>query len=89
MPRPSVAEVSPKAGPESGGTEVTITGANFTSGSTVSFGSTPASSVKVNSTSSIVAVAPKASGTVHVSVTTVGGTSMTGSADEFTYIPGV
>jgi IPT/TIG domain len=89
QPAPSVSEISPKTGPESGATEVTITGAHFTSGSAVNFGSTPAASVKVNSASSITAVSPKASGTVHVTVTTAGGTSATSSADEYTYIPGV
>jgi IPT/TIG domain len=88
-PPPTVTEISPKTGPESGSTEVTITGTNFTSGSTVKFGSTAAASVKVNSASSITAVSPKASGTVHVTVTTAGGTSATSSADEYTFIPGV
>jgi hypothetical protein len=82
---PSVTEISPKIGPELGGTEVTITGMNFTSGSTVKFGSTAASSVKFNSSSSITATSPAGTGTVHVTVTTAGGTSATSAADEFTY----
>jgi IPT/TIG domain-containing protein len=86
---PTVTEVAPKTGPESGATEVTIKGTNFTSGSTVNFGSTAASSVKMNSSESITAVSPKASGTVHVTVTTAGGTSATSPADEFTFIPGI
>jgi uncharacterized membrane protein len=89
QPPPTVTEVAPKTGPESGATEVTITGTNFTGGSTVKFGTTSASSVKVNSAGSITAISPKGSGTVHVVVTTAGGTSTTSSADEFTYIPGV
>jgi IPT/TIG domain-containing protein len=89
QPPPTVTEISPKTGPESGGTEVAISGTNFTSGSTVKFGTTSASSVKFNSSSSITAFAPKASGTVDVTVTTAGGMSMTSSADQFTYIPGV
>jgi hypothetical protein len=85
QPPPTVSEISPKTGPEAGGTEVTISGTNFTSGSTVSFGTTSASSVKFTSTGSITAVSPPGSGTVHVTVTTAGGTSSTSSLDEFTY----
>jgi IPT/TIG domain len=88
QPPPSVKEISPTAGLESAATEVTITGAHFTSGSAVDFGSTPAASVKVNSASSITAVSPKGSGKVHVTVTTAGGTSATSSGDEYTYLPG-
>lgn len=87
-PPPTITEVSPKVGPESGGTEVTITGTNFTPTSTVTFGATAATSVKVNSPSSITATSPKGSGTVHVIVTTAGGAStFVGSAGEFTYVP--
>jgi hypothetical protein len=79
--------MTPKTGEEAGGTEVTITGTNFTSGSSVSFGSTPvpASMVKVNSAESITAVSPPGTGTVSVTVTTAGGTSAPVPADEFTY----
>jgi IPT/TIG domain len=83
---PSVTEIAPTGGPESGGREVTITGTNFTSGSKVKFGTAAASSVKVNSSSSITATAPPGTGTVDVTVTTVGGTSTTSSADQFTYM---
>jgi hypothetical protein len=85
QPRPTVTEISPKAGPPTGGTEVTITGTHFTSGSTVNFGSTPGTGVKVNSAESITATSPEGSGAVHVTVTTAGGTSATSLADEFTY----
>jgi IPT/TIG domain len=84
-PVPSVTEMTPKTGAETGGTEVTITGTNFTSGSSVSFGTTPASTVKVNSAESITAVSPPGTGTVKVTVTTAGGTSASIPADEFTY----
>jgi hypothetical protein len=84
---PAVTEVNPKLGLESGGTEVTITGSKFTPGSTVRFGATPAAAVKVNSEESLTATSPKGSGTVHVTVTTAGGTSATSAADEFTYVP--
>jgi IPT/TIG domain len=84
-PAPTVTEMTPKTGPETGGTEVTITGTNFTTASSVSFGATPASMVKVNSAESITAVSPPGTGTVSVTVKTAGGTSASIPADEFTY----
>jgi hypothetical protein len=85
--KPTVTEVSPKAGSELGGTEVTITGTNFTGGSTVHFGSNSASGVKVNSPESITAFSPPGAGTLNVIVTNAGGTSKASSADLFTYLP--
>jgi len=82
---PTVTEILPKVGLEEGGTEVTITGTNFTSGSTVKFGTTAATSVKFTSATSLTATSPPGTGTVDVTVTTAGGTSMTSSADQFTY----
>ena len=52
------------------------------------FGATAATGVKVISGSSIEAVSPAGTGTVHVTVTTLGGTSATSSADQFTYVTG-
>ena len=49
------------------------------------FGTVPASSFKVDSNTQITAVSPAGSGTVDVRVTTPGGTSVTSSADRFTY----
>jgi hypothetical protein len=85
--RPTVSAISPKEGPETGGTEVTITGTNFTSGSKVDFGTTPASSVKFISENSITAVSPPGAGTINVEVTNAGGSSMANSADKFAYLP--
>jgi IPT/TIG domain len=85
--RPTVTEIKPKSGSEAGGTEVEITGTNFTGGSTVHFGSTPATSVKFNSANSITATSPPGAGTLNVIVTNAGGTSMTSAADKFTYLP--
>jgi IPT/TIG domain len=86
QPPPTVTEVKPNTGLKAGGTEVTISGTNFTSGSTVKFGTAAASGVKMNSSSSLTATAPEGTGTVDVTVTTAGGTSATSSADQFTYI---
>jgi hypothetical protein len=85
--RPSVIGVSPKVGPEKGGTEVTITGTNYGPESKVYFGSTPATGVKVNSAESVNAVSPAGAGTLNVTVENAGGTSMVNSADKFTYVP--
>lgn len=82
---PTVSEVSPNQGPLTGDTSVTISGTNFTSGSTVFFGASAASSVTYNSATSLTAVSPSGSGTVDITVTTIGGTSATSSADAYTY----
>jgi alpha-tubulin suppressor-like RCC1 family protein len=92
---PVVSAVSPGEGPITGGTVVTITGTNFIEVSAVKFGSSNAVTFKVESETSIVAVSPPASGTppapgtVDVTVTTLGGTSLTNAGDHFRYgIPG-
>jgi IPT/TIG domain len=57
----SITGLSPTSGPESGGTEVTITGAGFTPGSeglSVLFGGVAATSVECLSTSECIAVTP-------------------------------
>ncbi len=83
---PVVGKLAPKAGPAAGGTSVTVTGSGLAGATAVSFGSTPAASFKVNSASSISAVAaPGSAGTVDVTVTTPGGTSATSTADHFKY----
>ena len=83
---PTVTGISPNQGPTAGGTVVAITGTNFTSTSTVIFGITPATSVTVNSATSITAVAPaEAAGLVDVRVANNGVESAVSSADEFTY----
>ncbi len=86
-PVPSLGKIEPDEGPAAGGTPVTITGEHFTAGSKVSFGSSPATGVKVNSSTSITATSPPGSGKVFVSVTTPGGTSPTREGAEFTYTP--
>src|SRR5580700_9095805 len=84
---PTVSSVSPDKGPEAGGTSATITGTNFNEATTVTFGSSEATSFEVVSPTSITAVAPAGAGTVDVRVSTSGGTSATGSADKFSYVP--
>jgi alpha-tubulin suppressor-like RCC1 family protein len=86
-PLPTVTAVSPKEGSQVGGTLVTITGTEFTGATAVTFGSTNAIVFKVESASSITAVSPPGTGAVDVTVTTPEGTSLTNSADRFSYGP--
>ncbi|WP_169055411.1 putative Ig domain-containing protein [Rhizobium sp. P44RR-XXIV] len=86
VPAPTISSISPTSGPTSGGTAVTITGANFSGTTAVTFGATAASSFTVNSATSITATAPAGTGTVDIRVTTTGGTSATSAADQYTYV---
>jgi Big-like domain-containing protein/IPT/TIG domain-containing protein/putative Ig domain-containing protein/VCBS repeat protein len=82
---PSVGAVSPNAGPTTGGTVVTISGANFIGATGVNFGSVPAT-FAVNSATQITASSPpEGAGTVDVTVTAPNGTSPTSPADQFAY----
>ena len=80
---PVVTSVTPAAG--TSGATVTINGAGFLYGSSVNFGSTPATSVTYISPYELQANAPTGGGTVDVTVSTGAGTSATSSADQFTY----
>jgi hypothetical protein len=83
---PGIGSLSSSAGPDAGGTTVTITGHDFAGASAVDFGGTPAR-FTVDSDTTITAVAPAAApGTVDVSVDTAGGQSPTSPADQFTYV---
>ncbi len=87
-PIPTVTAVSPSGGATSGETTVTITGTNLENVTSVHFGANGAERFTINSPSTITAVSPAgALGTVDVTVTTPAGTSPTGSADRFTYLP--
>ena len=85
--RPSVSAVGPGAGLEAGGTAVTITGSEFTHVTAVRFGAATATHFTVDSSTQITADAPAGKGTVDVTVTTTGGASSTGPADQFSYVP--
>ena len=81
---PAVTGVSPNSGSPAGGTSVTVTGTNLSSATSVKFG-TAIASITSNTATQIVAVSPAGSGTVDITVTTVGGTSSTTAADRFSY----
>jgi large repetitive protein len=83
---PTVVAVSPSSGPINGGTIVTVNGTGFTSDATVSFGYQAASSVAVQSSTSLTVVAPPGTaGVVDIFVFTPGGHSSASAADEFAY----
>jgi hypothetical protein len=84
---PTVTEVSPAAGPLSGGRRVTLRGTHFTGTTAVKFGSTSARRVRVLSATKLtVRTPPRAAGTVHVRVTTPSGTSPAVAADRYSYL---
>jgi hypothetical protein len=88
-PVPSVTAITPNEGPAGGGTAVTITGTNFVTGATVSFGGTAATGVTVLSSTSITATTPvhtAEGGVVTVVVTDNDGQSGT-LANGYTYTP--
>jgi hypothetical protein len=73
-PAPTVSSVSPTSGPTSGGTAVTLTGQNFASGATVTFGGAAAASVVVMSGTQITAnTPPHAQGSVNAVITNTDG----------------
>jgi alpha-tubulin suppressor-like RCC1 family protein/sugar lactone lactonase YvrE len=81
----TVSNVQPNAGPLAGGTRVSITGSNLEHVSAVKFGSNNSTSFRVNSETSITAVAPPGTGTADVTVTSPSGVSATTSADKFSW----
>ena len=83
---PTVTSVSPNSGPIAGGTAVTITGTNFATGATVTFGATAATNVVVVSATQITATTPAGTaGAVTVTVTVSGHSGSLASG--FTYTP--
>ncbi len=83
-----VTGVSPAAGPLAGGTPVTITGTGFTGATLVDFGTTPVSNFTVNSSGTqITLTSPAGTGTVDVTVTGPGGTTVPSPADRV-HVPG-
>jgi hypothetical protein len=87
QPAPAITSISPNFGPVTGGTSVTITGTNLTAASAVKFGTVPATGFTVESETQITAIAPPSTAveTVHVTATTLAGTSPTTRGDEFIY----
>jgi len=82
----AITDVSPDTGPTSGGTEVTITGANLQNTSNVTFGGTAAGLVQVSATQVRVTTPAHAAGAVDVVLTTSGGQAT--ATNGFTYVAG-
>ncbi len=82
---PTVTSISPKVGPTTGGSNITITGSGFATGDTVDFGSSAATVVSISS-GSIDAVAPSGVGTVDITVISGSVISSTSAADQFSYV---
>ncbi len=82
---PTVVTIAPPSGPAAGGTTITITGSNFVAGDTsVFFGGVAATSIVVNSDTSMTVTVPPGAGVVDIRVTTTFGTALVPAA--FTYI---
>jgi len=82
---PGVSSFSPASGPE--GSEVTITGANFTGATAVQFNGLAASTYTVDSATQIRAIVPTGASTGKISVTTPAGTAL--SANDFSLTPSI
>ena len=87
VPAPVVTRVAAAAGPASGGTSVTVTGANLGGASVVRFGTTAGAHLHVVSSSTLTVQAPqRGAGAVVFTATTSGGTSPATRADHYTYV---
>jgi hypothetical protein len=77
VPPPTISSLSPPRGSVTGGSKVTIAGANFDRVASVSFGGVPAAGFSVKSEGAITAKSPKrkAPGEVPVTITTFAGTT--------------
>ncbi len=83
-----VTQISPVIGPLGGGNTVTITGQGFTSGSTVTFGTTAATSVTFVSSTTLTAIAPAhVAGPVNITVTTSGESGILPTGYKYTGLP--
>jgi hypothetical protein len=81
---PTITSFTPSSGP--GGTSVTINGTNLSGATAVSFGGTAAASFTVNSSTKITAVVGSGS-SGKISVTTAGGTAVSGDSFIYTTAP--
>jgi|GEM_PF-584786 len=66
---PAISSIEPASGPTLGGTVVTISGANFAAGASVTFDGIPATNVNVTATTITATTPAHAAGAVHVVVT--------------------
>jgi len=83
--RPVLTKLSPKSGSPAGGTTVLIFGQHLSGATAVHFGGRLATHLVQVSATELKVTSPHGSGTVHVTVTTAGGTSAVTSAGVFRY----
>jgi hypothetical protein len=86
---PTVISIAPNNGSVAGGTSVALAGSGFTAASTVRFGATAATNVKILSTESMLVRSPPGRGgePVDITVTSAAGTSAPSPNDQFAYDP--
>jgi hypothetical protein len=85
IPDPTISTLSATSGPLSGGTNITITGTNFSGVTSVTFGGVPATNVQLVNSTTITATTPAGSaGVTSVIVTTPSGSNAANSL--YTYI---
>jgi len=85
IPDPTISALSASSGPLSGGTNITITGTNFSGVTSVTFGGVPATNVQLVNSTTITATTPAGSaGVTSVIVTTTSGSNAANSL--YTYI---
>jgi uncharacterized repeat protein (TIGR02543 family) len=85
VPAPIVSRVTPVVGATTGGAKVTIWGRNFVGKVWVSFGGKRGTGLRVLSSSEITVTVPSGSGTVHVIVFALGGSSKTTDTAMYRY----
>lgn len=84
---PIISAISPPSGVQ--GQTVAIGGSGFSGTTGVKFGTVPASSFVIVSDSYLTAMAPAGTGSVDITVTTAGGTSVPDAASVFSYTASV
>jgi len=83
---PTITALNSAYGPSTGGTVVTITGTDLTGATEVKFGTKAATAISVTSNTEMTATAPAGTaGTVDVTVTTPGGTSVATTTARYGY----
>jgi len=84
---PNITSLSKTEGPISGGTNVTITGSNFSGATAVYFGNNPASSFRVVNDKMVTAISPIAiaASTINISIATTNGSNGPAAVNEFKY----
>ncbi|PIZ04590.1 MAG: hypothetical protein COY58_03405 [Gammaproteobacteria bacterium CG_4_10_14_0_8_um_filter_38_16] len=87
VPTPTITSIAPNSGWTDGGASITITGANFSGTTNVSFGGVNAPSFAVNNDGTAITVVtpPHVAGTYPIIVSTAGSVSATTNANQYTY----